>query len=169
MSNPKPVWQKALKKPVVVEFREVQGVEHIVTLEGVLTAKQGVDYIIRGVNGELYPIKKDIFQRTYQFFDPHILQLAQRRHNENIQHVRDSELDLERPLLEALLVAITSSHTDSPFLDVQVTLGSDIHAELCRTGDPIKHANPPFVIFTFQRIGLQLFLYSFIIYHHQEP
>lgn len=164
MSNDKPSWQKARKKPVVIEFREVQGVEHIVTREGVVVAKQGVDYIIRGVDGELYPIKKDIFHRTYQFHDPHILQLAQRRHNENVQHVRDSQL--ERPLLEALLVATTSSDSDSPFIDVQVTLGSDFHAELCRrSGDPIEPAKPPFVIFTFHRIGLQLFLYSFIIFH----
>jgi hypothetical protein len=36
----------------------------IETLEGVMTANQG-DYIIKGVQGELYPCKPDIFEQTY--------------------------------------------------------------------------------------------------------
>lgn len=35
------------------------------TLEGRMKARIG-DYIIRGVNGELYPCKPDIFQKTYE-------------------------------------------------------------------------------------------------------
>ena len=35
------------------------------TLEGEMTASPG-DYIIRGVNGELYPCKPDIFEKTYE-------------------------------------------------------------------------------------------------------
>lgn len=35
------------------------------TLEGDMTAQVG-DYIIEGVNGELYPIKADIFAKTYE-------------------------------------------------------------------------------------------------------
>lgn len=37
----------------------------IKTLEGVHHASVG-DYIIRGVNGELYPCKPDIFEKTYE-------------------------------------------------------------------------------------------------------
>lgn len=37
----------------------------IQTLEGVMVANIG-DYIIRGVNGELYPCKEDIFRKTYE-------------------------------------------------------------------------------------------------------
>lgn len=37
----------------------------IATLEGVMTARAG-DYIIRGVNGEIYPCKPDIFEKTYE-------------------------------------------------------------------------------------------------------
>lgn len=37
----------------------------IVTLEGTMTA-QADDWIIRGVKGELYPIKDDIFRETYE-------------------------------------------------------------------------------------------------------
>jgi sulfur transfer complex TusBCD TusB component (DsrH family) len=36
------------------------------TREGVLLALPGRDYIIKCVDGELYPIRKDIFERTYQ-------------------------------------------------------------------------------------------------------
>lgn len=36
----------------------------IYTLEGRMQAKEG-DYIIRGVNGEFYPCKPDIFEKTY--------------------------------------------------------------------------------------------------------
>ena len=35
------------------------------TLEGVMTASIG-DYIIKGVNGEFYPCKPDIFKKTYE-------------------------------------------------------------------------------------------------------
>jgi len=34
------------------------------TLEGDMTANLG-DYIIKGVNGEFYPCKPDIFEKTY--------------------------------------------------------------------------------------------------------
>jgi hypothetical protein len=37
----------------------------IATLEGEMTAIDG-DYIIRGINGELYPCKPDIFKLTYE-------------------------------------------------------------------------------------------------------
>ena len=36
----------------------------IPTLEGDMIASKG-DYIIRGVNGEIYPCKPDIFDKTY--------------------------------------------------------------------------------------------------------
>jgi hypothetical protein len=37
----------------------------IPTLEGKMTANVG-DYIIKGVKGELYPCKPDIFEATYE-------------------------------------------------------------------------------------------------------
>lgn len=37
----------------------------IETLEGTMTAQVG-DWIIRGVKGELYPCKPDIFDQTYE-------------------------------------------------------------------------------------------------------
>ena len=41
------------------------GTCHIKTLEGTMKSEYG-DYIIRGVNGEVYPCKPDIFQKTYE-------------------------------------------------------------------------------------------------------
>ena len=37
----------------------------IKTLEGVMTANEG-DWIIKGINGEFYPCKPDIFEKTYE-------------------------------------------------------------------------------------------------------
>lgn len=37
----------------------------IPTLEGVMTASAG-DYIIKGVQGEVYPCKPDIFEASYE-------------------------------------------------------------------------------------------------------
>lgn len=78
---------KYRKKPVVIEAVRFDGTDescewllpqlesgevgracnklHINTLEGVMTAEVG-DYIIRGVNGEFYPCKPDIFHKTYE-------------------------------------------------------------------------------------------------------
>ena len=38
---------------------------HIPTLEGTMIAQKD-DYIIRGINGEFYPCKPDIFEKTYE-------------------------------------------------------------------------------------------------------
>ena len=73
---------KFRKKPIVIEaikwygnnenelftlgtdWRIDRGVLYISTLEGNMKADIG-DYIIKGVNGELYPCKPDIFEKTY--------------------------------------------------------------------------------------------------------
>ena len=84
---------KYRKKPVVLEavkfgginFQEIidfVGLEHIIfgngqiyihTLEGDMEVSAG-DYVIKGVHGEFYPCKPDIFEETYEEieeFDPH--------------------------------------------------------------------------------------------------
>jgi len=40
----------------------------IETLEGTMRANQG-DYIIKGVQGEIYPCKPDIFEQTYELVE----------------------------------------------------------------------------------------------------
>jgi len=63
-------WKKCRKKPIVVSFREVQGEkEEIETREGVLMAYRDKDFIIRGLRGEIYPIGKDIFYKSYDVLE----------------------------------------------------------------------------------------------------
>jgi hypothetical protein len=38
------------------------------TLEGVMTVSNG-DWIVRGIRGEFYPVKPDIFAQTYEAVD----------------------------------------------------------------------------------------------------
>lgn len=38
----------------------------IKTLEGIMKAYEGKDYIIKSINGEIYPCKKEIFEQTYE-------------------------------------------------------------------------------------------------------
>ena len=45
------------------------GMIAISTLEGTMTANQG-DWIIRGIKGEFYPCKPDIFEATYDEHTP---------------------------------------------------------------------------------------------------
>ena len=47
------------------EFRAINDKLFIETLEGMMCANVG-DYIIKGVKGELYPCKPDIFDQTYE-------------------------------------------------------------------------------------------------------
>ena len=49
------------------DYRNSRGHDRLViqTLEGVLTVSWN-DYIIQGVQGELYPCKPDIFEATYE-------------------------------------------------------------------------------------------------------
>lgn len=64
-------WKKCRKLPIIVHFREVEGdKEEVFTLENregeSLIAKADEDYVMKGVDGELYPIKKDKFHKTYE-------------------------------------------------------------------------------------------------------
>lgn len=61
-------WKRCRKKPITVEFREATPGEKVHTREGTLVAQEG-DYIIRGVEGEVYPIGRDIFEKTYEVIE----------------------------------------------------------------------------------------------------
>lgn len=47
------------------KFNENKGTFEISTLEGTMVADRN-DYIIKGVKGEFYPCKPDIFEQTYE-------------------------------------------------------------------------------------------------------
>lgn len=76
------------KKPIVIEAKQLNGqfemdeicqwltfnkvrfstnhlTIYIETLEGIMTASHR-DYIIKGIKGEFYPCKPDIFEQTYE-------------------------------------------------------------------------------------------------------
>ena len=60
---------KYRKKPVEIEAFQFKGEQsgeyYIRTLEGNHHISHG-DYVIKGVKGELYPCKPDIFEMTYE-------------------------------------------------------------------------------------------------------
>lgn len=51
---------------LVLDYKDVDDPKlKIETLEGTMNASLG-DWIIKGVNGEFYPCKSDIFEKTYE-------------------------------------------------------------------------------------------------------
>lgn len=56
------------KRPIIVEAYQTDRKVIVHTLEGELLADVG-DYIITGVNGEKYPCKPDIFEKTYDLVE----------------------------------------------------------------------------------------------------
>ena len=64
--NGRNVWEviEFIDNETFYEFSE-QDTLSIDTLEGRMMVNEG-DYIIKGVNGEFYPCKPDIFEKTYE-------------------------------------------------------------------------------------------------------
>lgn len=60
-----PEWAEKAYKDGTMYFTGPALELYIDTLEGTHHASVG-DYIIRGVNGEIYPCKPDIFHKTYE-------------------------------------------------------------------------------------------------------
>ena len=87
MNKSNPIKQY-VKKPVVIEAVQIiqenlEVLQHFLgmfgevledltvvihTLEGSMTAHAG-DYIIKGIKGEFYPCRKDIFEESYEEYD----------------------------------------------------------------------------------------------------
>lgn len=66
--NEAPDWYfDAIKHNVIHRPNSNTGLS-VITLEGVMFAPWG-SYIIRGVHGELYPIREDIFNETYEEYE----------------------------------------------------------------------------------------------------
>lgn len=61
-----PDWLKEARADAIVYYKNNRLT--IKTLEGEHTVTKG-DYIIRGVKGELYPCKPDIFEATYDLVE----------------------------------------------------------------------------------------------------
>ena len=60
-------WTPCVKLPIVVHVREQrEGESHVSTREGITPVKHD-DLIMRGVEGEEYPIGRALFDKTYTF------------------------------------------------------------------------------------------------------
>ncbi|MGK9299249.1 PGDYG domain-containing protein [Melissococcus plutonius] len=55
----------AIKRPIPVKAYQTDKEIVIQTIEGPLKAQAG-DWIITGVDGERWPVKKEIFEKTYK-------------------------------------------------------------------------------------------------------
>lgn len=66
--QPKLPFRRAVKKPIPINCIQMTEDFEVETLEGVLRGRAG-DYLMVGVNGELYPCAKDIFEKTYDWVD----------------------------------------------------------------------------------------------------
>jgi hypothetical protein len=58
-------WKPYRKKPVWVRAVRIGEPFEVETLEGVMRGKRG-DFLIEGVDGELYPCDAGIFFKTYE-------------------------------------------------------------------------------------------------------
>lgn len=57
-------FKKAIKKPIAIRCIQIDEPFLVETLEGEMKGKNG-DWLIVGVSGEMYPIDKTIFEKTY--------------------------------------------------------------------------------------------------------
>ena len=57
-------WKQFRKKPLTIDAFQVDQETTIETLEGIMTARPG-DWIVRGIKGEQYPVKDEIFRLSY--------------------------------------------------------------------------------------------------------
>lgn len=63
---PEAAWSAVIENKIVLHnCGEKDGFIEIFTLEGVMQGDHG-DWLIRGVKGEFYPCKADIFEATYE-------------------------------------------------------------------------------------------------------
>lgn len=61
-------FKKAKKKPIAIQVVQINEPFEVETLEGLMKGKAG-DWLVVGVNGEMYPIADDIFKKTYDIVD----------------------------------------------------------------------------------------------------
>ncbi|KKN55025.1 hypothetical protein LCGC14_0586260 [marine sediment metagenome] len=55
------------KKPIVIQAIQVLEAFEVETLEGLMQGKAN-DYLVKGINSELYPVDREIFHKTYEMW-----------------------------------------------------------------------------------------------------
>ena len=61
-------FKKAIKKPLPIKCYKMDEDFEVETLEGLMSGKKG-DWLMQGVNGELYPCADEIFLKSYDLID----------------------------------------------------------------------------------------------------
>jgi hypothetical protein len=61
-------FKKAKKKPIPIRCIQINEPFEVETLEGTMKGQPG-DWLVVGVHGEMYPIAKDIFEKTYDIVE----------------------------------------------------------------------------------------------------
>lgn len=61
-------FRKAVKKPIPIRCLQIDEPFVVETKEGTLRGKAG-DYLMVGVQGELYPCEREIFEQTYEWVE----------------------------------------------------------------------------------------------------
>lgn len=57
-------FKKAVKRPIAIEVCQMDGPFQVESMEGIVEGKAG-DYLMRGVQGELYVCAKEVFEQSY--------------------------------------------------------------------------------------------------------
>jgi len=58
-----------VKRPIIVHAKKIDEEFRVNTLEGNYKQGKPGDYLIKGIDGELYICDSDIFERTYDFLE----------------------------------------------------------------------------------------------------
>ena len=61
-------FKKAVKKPIAIQCYQMDESFEVETLEGTLSGKKG-DWLMVGIEGELYPCDQTIFAKTYDIIE----------------------------------------------------------------------------------------------------
>jgi len=56
-----------MKRAIIVHAKQIDDEFRVNTLEGNYKQGKAGDYLMRGIDGELYICDKDIFEKTYDF------------------------------------------------------------------------------------------------------
>ena len=60
-------FQACKKKPIIVHAKQIDKDFRVNSLEGNYAQGKAGDYLMRGVEGELYICNKEIFEKSYDF------------------------------------------------------------------------------------------------------
>lgn len=58
---------RCMKRPIIVHAKQITEDFRVNTLEGNYKQGKAGDYLMRGIDGELYICDKEIFEKTYDF------------------------------------------------------------------------------------------------------